>query len=55
MNSKTLVIIGMTVGSFAGSCIPYLWGASALSLSSIIFGSIGAIGGIYAGYKISKY
>ncbi len=55
MNAKTLVFIGMTIGSIVGSCIPYLWGASALSLSSLVLGGVGAVGGVYVGYKISKY
>lgn len=54
MNSKALVWIGMTVGSLIGSFIPDLWGADMFSLSSLIFGSIGAIVGIYIGFKLSN-
>ena len=54
MNSKTLVWVGATIGSFIGSFVPSLWGADMLSMSSLIFGSLGAVIGIYLGYKISK-
>ena len=55
MNQKAIIFILMTVGSLIGSCIPYLWGAGTLSVSSLFFGSVGAIAGIYFGYKISRY
>ena len=54
MNSKTYTTIGALVGSTIGSSIPLLWGASELSFSSLLFGSVGAIIGIYMGYKISR-
>ena len=55
MTQKSLIFIGMTIGSFAGSCKPYLWGAGTFSVSSLVFGGAGAVAGIYAGYKISRY
>lgn len=54
MNSKTSVWIGVLVGSSVGSYIPALWGDGLFSFSSIIFGSIGAIIGIYIGFKLSN-
>lgn len=54
MNSKALVWIGVTVGSVVGSFVPSLWGADMLSLSSLVFGAIGAIVGIYIGFKLSN-
>ena len=54
MNSKTFVWIGTIIGSTVGSYIPMLWGAEMFSISSLIFGSIGAILGIYIGFKLSK-
>lgn len=54
MNSKTPVLIGTLVGSSIGGLVPSLWGANAFSLSSLIFGSIGAIAGIYIGFKLSN-
>ena len=54
MNSKALVWIGATVGSVVGGLIPSLWGADIFSLAPLVFGSIGAIIGIYLGFKLSN-
>lgn len=51
---KTLVIFGMLVGSTVGSYVPMVWGGSLLSVSSILFGAIGGILGIWAGYKLAQ-
>jgi hypothetical protein len=51
---KTIVIIGMVIGSYAGSCVPLLWGESLLSMSSIILGGVGGLAGIFVAYKISR-
>jgi hypothetical protein len=54
MGLKTYTWGGMMIGSTIGGLIPLIWGASALSMSSIIFSGIGAIAGIYAGYKFAQ-
>ncbi|MCX6753359.1 MAG: hypothetical protein NTW62_03395 [Candidatus Nomurabacteria bacterium] len=54
MNSKSLIFIGTIIGSTLGGYIPTLWGADAFSFSSIIFSSLGAILGIYIGFKLSN-
>jgi len=51
---RTLVIFGMLVGSTVGSYVPMIWGGSLLSVSSILFGGIGGILGIWAGYKLAQ-
>jgi hypothetical protein len=53
--TKKWIMLGMIVGSFAGSYVPVLWGASAFSLSSFFFGSLGGLIGIWAGYKIADW
>lgn len=53
---KALVIVGMLIGSYAGSFLPMLWGESAFSMSSLFFSAIGGILGIWMAYKIAvKY
>jgi hypothetical protein len=54
MESRTFVWIGMTIGSFIGGSIPLLWGAGSFSISSLVFGSLGAIAGIYIAFKMSQ-
>ena len=41
-------------GMFVGGYVPVLWGASSFSLSSFLFGVIGAVAGIWAGVRISE-
>lgn len=48
---KVLVIIGMVIGSYAGSYVPLLWGGSVLSIVSVLLGGIGGLLGIWIGYK----
>jgi hypothetical protein len=54
MSSKTSIWVGMMVGSTIGSYIPLLWGAGMFSFSSVILGSLGAMAGIYMGFKMSQ-
>ena len=51
---RKFVMTGMAVGSFAGSYVPVIWGGSVLSMSSILFGAVGGLVGIWAAYKIAK-
>ena len=51
---KTMVWIGMVVGSIIGGYIPSLWGDSLFSVSSLILSGVGAIIGIILGYKITN-
>ena len=55
MNSRPFVWVGMFVGSTVGGLIPNLWGAGILSMSGIILSGLGAMLGIYVGFKISQY
>jgi hypothetical protein len=41
------------LGGIVGSYVPELWGASSFSVSSLLFGAIGGIAGIWAGVRIS--
>ena len=51
---KMLITTGMIVGSFAGSYLPVLWGGSVFSVSSILWGGVGGLLGIWAGFKVAS-
>ena len=55
MQSKTLIWIGLFVGSTIGGYIPVLWGASMLSLSSVLLGGVGGIAGVWVGWKLTQF
>ena len=42
---------GMTVGGY----LPDLWGASALSVGSLLFGAAGGLAGVWFGARLSEY
>ena len=44
----------MFVGSTIGGFIPDLWGAGIFSISSIFFSGVGALLGIWLGWKVSE-
>jgi hypothetical protein len=52
--SKTFVMTGLFLGSIAGGYVPLLWGGSVFSLSSIFLSALGALGGIWLGFKIAQ-
>jgi uncharacterized membrane protein YeaQ/YmgE (transglycosylase-associated protein family) len=54
MSTKSFIWIGMFVGSTIGGFIPMMWGADMFSFSSVIFNAIGAIVGIYLGFKMGQ-
>lgn len=54
MSRKTLVMIGMVVGSLIGGYVPVLFGADFLSFSSIIGNAVGGLVGIWIAYKFTQ-
>jgi len=52
--NKSIIWIGVVVGSIIGSFIPLIWHASLFSFSSVIFSGLGGIAGIWAGWKINQ-
>jgi len=54
MQNKSLVWLGLLIGSTVGGFIPMLWGAGIASFSSIIFSGIGGILGIIIFFKIAQ-
>jgi len=53
MSRKTMLMIGMVLGSTAGSAAPMLWGADAFSMWSIFLGLLGGVVGIWLAYKMT--
>ena len=51
---RTLVWMGLFIGSTVGGLLPALWGGGMFSLSAIILSFLGALAGIWLGYKIGK-
>ena len=54
MSRKTLIWVGLTVGSTAGGYLPVLWGRDLISFSSLILSAAGGIVGIWLGYRFSE-
>jgi hypothetical protein len=48
-------VIGLCalVGGAVGSFVPALWGSSSLSVSSIVFGLVGGVAGVWVGSRAS--
>ena len=53
MSRKSILMIGMVVGSSAGSAVPMLWGAGLFSMWSILFTFLGGIAGIWLAFKLT--
>jgi hypothetical protein len=54
LSQKTLIWIGLSVGSIAGAYVPALWGADLLSFSSIALSGVGGILGIWLGFRLGE-
>lgn len=54
MSSKSLIMLGLLVGSSVGSYIPLLFGGEIFSFFSLISGTIGGIIGVYIAYKATE-
>jgi hypothetical protein len=54
MSPKSLIWIGVFVGSTVGGLIPGLWGDNILGVSSIFWSTAGGLVGIWGGFKLSK-
>jgi hypothetical protein len=54
VSRKTLIWIGLTLGSIAGGYLPALWGGDLLSFSSVILSTAGGMLGIWLGYTFGE-
>ncbi|MBI3589080.1 MAG: hypothetical protein HY093_01545 [Candidatus Liptonbacteria bacterium] len=54
MSSKSIIWLGMIVGSTVGSFVPALWGSGVFSYSSLFFSALGGVVGIWLGFRLSR-
>lgn len=54
MERKTLIWIGLFLGSLIGSYIPALWGSGLFSFSSIMGSVVGGVLGVWLGFKMGE-
>jgi uncharacterized membrane protein YeaQ/YmgE (transglycosylase-associated protein family) len=55
MSTKTLVFLGMFIGSIVGGYLPSLWGADIFSMWSLVLSAVGGLLGIWVGYRMGNY
>ena len=55
MSRKTIIWIGVGIGSTVGGFLPMIWGGSLAGISSVFLTAAGGIAGIYFGNKLSEY
>lgn len=51
MSRKSMIMLGMVVGSVVGSFVTTLLGADSLSVTSLLGSAVGAFLGIYLAYR----
>jgi dipeptide/tripeptide permease len=54
MSSKTLMYLGVTIGSIIGGYLPALWGGSLFSVAGVLTSSLGGAIGLVITYKLIK-
>lgn len=54
MSRRTLVWIGLWIGSLAGGYAPVLWGGDAISYTGLVLSTVGGILGIWLGFKLGE-
>ncbi len=53
MRPNSLIWIATLAGSMIGSLVPGLWGDGVLSYASVLLGGVGALAGLWIGFKMS--
>ena len=54
MGTKKLIWAGALVGSVLGGCVPGLWHASVMSMSGLVFSTLGALAGIWLAWRLTR-
>lgn len=50
---RSVIGLSVLVGSTVGGYLPVLWGSSSFSITSLLFGAIGGVAGIWVGIRLS--
>lgn len=51
MSRKTMIMIGMVIGSLAGGYVPTLFGAHGFSFSALLGSTVGGLVGIFLAFR----
>ena len=54
MSRKSMIMLGMIIGSVAGAYTPMLWGADVFSMTSLLGSFVGGVLGIWLVYKLTS-
>lgn len=54
MSRKSIIFLGMFIGSIVGGYIPVLFGVDLLSFTSILGNGIGGLAGVFIAYKLTS-
>ena len=49
---RSLVWLGLFVGSTLGGMVPALWGGDTFSMAGVVLSTVGGALGIWAGYRL---
>jgi hypothetical protein len=50
---RSVIGLSVLVGSTLGGYLPVLWGSSSFSVTSLFFGALGGIAGVWVGVRLS--
>jgi hypothetical protein len=50
---RSVIGLSVLVGSTLGGYLPVLWGSSSFSVTSLVFGALGGIAGVWVGVRLS--
>lgn len=54
MESKRMVWLMAALGGWLGGYVPLLWGAGGFTMSTVICNGLGALAGIWIGFKLTR-
>ncbi len=54
MSRKSIVMLGMVIGSIVGGYLPLLFGVELFSFTSIIGNAVGGLLGVWMAFKITS-